>query len=104
MRRLLPLVLLLSGCHLAPIAGGAALGWLGAAVIGYKDAGTILADAKPAVEAACFLRPWKPQSEEAKAAIDAFCVKPAGTVPEFIAQQFRIVEAIDDVHSRKEPR
>ena len=101
------LVVGLSGCAgLAVkggvVAGGAALGWVTAASAANQDADEALGLAKPFNEAACILHPWNPQSDEAKAAVAAYCANLPDNTGGFLVQQLRIIEAIDAAHDAAE--
>lgn len=65
------------------------------------DINTGLEVVKPINEVACIVRPWKPKSDEAKAAVDAFCANLPDSTIGAVVQIGAIVEAIDAAHEKK---
>ena len=98
----------LSACTVAAFTAaggaGAAAGALATVEAVNTDANTALAIVKPINQAACLLEPWSPKSDEAKAAIQAFCSHLPDDTTGLAVQIFAVIAAVDAAHDKaKEP-
>ena len=93
---------LLSGCAglALPVAGGGLAGAAATVVAVNSDADTTLKVAKPFNEVLCLLHPYNPVSEEAKAAIAAFCANLPDSTGGFLFQQWKIIQAVEAAHAK----
>ena len=93
---------LLGGCAglALPVAGGGIAGAAATVAVINTDTDTVLKVAKPFNEVACLLHPYNPTSEEAKAAIAAFCANLPTSTGGFLFQQWKIIEAVEAAHAK----
>ncbi len=92
-------VLIAAGPTASALAGGAVTGAAATFVAVNTDADTALKVVKPLNQALCLIHPWNPKSDEAEAAIAAFCAHLPDTTAGLLTQGFAIIQAIDDAHS-----